>query len=68
MDLNKELSRQPPLAANDNSLSAPGAARNKDSYFIGDEVAETNLVDMALTLLADSNSEVKNLSVNLYVA
>lgn len=67
MDLNKELSRQPPLGPSDNSLSAPGAARSKDAFFIGDELSETALVDMVLTLLSDSNSEVKNMAVNWYV-
>lgn len=68
MDLNKELSRQPSLTTSDNALSSSVSAKHKDAHFIGDELAETSLVDMVLTLLGDSNSEVKNLAVNWYVA
>lgn len=68
MDLNKELSRQPSLTSTDTSLSSAALAKNKDAHFIGDEIAESSLVDMALTLLVDSNSEVKNMAVNWYAA
>jgi hypothetical protein len=61
MDLNKELSRQP--AAITTSESLWNTTRSKEAFFFGEEVTENALVDMALKLLIDSNSEVKNLAV-----
>ena len=65
MDLNKELSRQPAAITTSESLWNTG--RVKEAFFIADEVAENAIVDMALKLLVDTNSEVKNLAVTWYV-
>jgi len=66
MDLNKELSRQP--AAINTSESLWNTGRNKESFFIGEEVTENGLTDMALKLLNDPISEVKNLAVTWFVS
>lgn len=66
MDLNKELSRQP--AAITTSESQWNVARNKEAFFFVEEVTENAIVDMALKLLVDTNSEVKNLAVTWYVS
>jgi len=65
MDLNKELSRQPAAITTAESLWNSG--RSKEAFFISDEVTETALVEMALRLLNDTISEVKNLAVSWYV-
>jgi len=65
MDLNKELSRQPAAITSSTSLWNTGKA--KEGFFIADEVTEHAIVEMALKLLVDTNSEVKNLAVTWYV-
>jgi hypothetical protein len=65
MDLNKELSRQPAGITTADSLWNVG--RNKEAYFISDEVTETAFTEMVLKLLNDPISEVKNLAVSWYV-
>jgi hypothetical protein len=65
MDLNKELSRQP--AAINTSTSLWNTGKAKEGFFIADEVTEHAIVEMALKLLVDTNSEVKNLAVTWYV-
>jgi hypothetical protein len=65
MDLNKELARQPPAITAAESMW--NLSRNKEAFFIGDEATENTLTAMALKLLDDPISEVKNLAVNWYV-
>lgn len=65
MDLNKELSRQPAAITTSESLWNTG--RSKEAFFISEEATENGLTEMALKLLNDPISEVKNLAVTWYV-
>lgn len=65
MDLNKELSRQPPAIVVDPSTSSSTSrSRPQEIVFIQDDTTEKLLCDEVVKLLNDPISEVKNMAVN----
>lgn len=64
MDLNKELSRQPPAIVVDPSTSASTSRSRQEIVFIQDDTTEKLLCDEVVKLLNDPISEVKNMAVN----
>lgn len=66
MDLNKELSRQPPAVVVDPSTSSSATRGVQERAFIQDEPTEKLLCDEVVKLLNDPISEVKNVAVSWY--